>query len=533
VGNKRILGRNAAWNVAGLSVEIVAAFLVMPFLIARLGQATYGVWIVLGALTSYFGLLDLGIRSSIGRHVALHHASGDRAAVNRTVTGGLVFLALVGLIAMGVVFACESLFFRFFDVAPENLADARLALRIVTLQFALFLLATGFDLTLWGLQRFDLLNAVDIPAVVLRAGLTFTLVRSEQDLVTLAAITLGVTTTSGVAKVALCFRADPGLRIGFRHLSRSSLRELLGFGSWSLIANLARITRRQLGPLLIGSLLGLSLVAPFAVADRLLQTVAATLGAVTGVLTPFATALHATEQTDRQRRLFVVGGRYSGAFAAFLIGFLLVLGRPLITLWIGSTLADTALLLTILALGELLPNTQYVTNGILVASARHRSLAAFGLLEAGAVCLLMVALIPPLGLIGVGLAIAVPAFLGRGVAPAIQGCRVVGVPVRRYLAEAIVPPVLCAAVPAGIVGLAAYAYPPATWTLLIGYGFAYAGIFAGCYAALTGRTRLWRLLAIRRGLGERSEVVVKQAGPGSLEGNLVGCHVVSGAGHGC
>jgi O-antigen/teichoic acid export membrane protein len=145
----------------------------------------------------------------------------------------------------------------------------------------------------------------------------------------------------------------------------------MGLGGWYSLWLLARVTRRQLSPLLIGALMALALVAPFSIAERMLAMTAALLTAVTGVLTPFATALHATDQNDRQRRLFLVGGRHAAAFATFLIVGLLVLGGSFINLWIGPTFAEAALLLTILAVGELLPSTQYVTNGVLVATARH------------------------------------------------------------------------------------------------------------------------------------------------------------------
>lgn len=481
MGTRRALGRNVVWNVAGLGVETVAGFLVLPFLILRLGEATYGVWVVLGALTSYFGLLDLGVRSSVGRHVALYHAKNNPFGINRTVTSGILVLLFVGLLAGVVVFVGQPLFFRVFNVPPDRQADTTLALRLVAFQFTLFVLSTVFDATLWGLQRFDWLNAVDIPVALLRVGLTFALITSSADLVVLAFITLGATAVSALAKGVLCFRAYPQLRVGRRYLNRSALRELLGFGSWNLIGNMSRVTRRQLSPLLIGSLLGLSFVTSFSIADRLLVAIGAALVSVAGVLTPYATGLHATEQIERQRRLFLVGGRYVSAVAFFLGAYLLVFGGSLLNLWVGTKFTDAALLLSILVLGEMLPSTQYVTNSILMASARHRALAAFGILEMITTCALLVILLPAIGLIGCGLAIAVPASLYRGIAPLVQGCRVVHVPVRRYLMQTIGPSLLCAVLPAFLVCLGLNCYPVRDWLSFAAYSLIYTALFGACY----------------------------------------------------
>lgn len=478
-----------AWNTAGLGVETAVGFLVMPFLIHRLGESTYGIWLVLGALTSYFGLLDLGTRGSIGRHVALHHANGNRLALNQTVSGGLAVLILVGAATVAVIFACEPLFFRLFVIPVERQADASFALRLVALQFALFLAATAFDAILWGFQRFDWLNAVEIPSSLMRGGLTLMLVKSDADLVTLAAITLAVTVASGLAKCLLAFHVDPQLRLGIRYMSRSSLGELLGYGGWSMIGMLAVVTRTQLSTLLIGSLLGLALVTPFAIAARLLGVIAAGLSALAGVITPFATTLHATDQRERQRSIFVVGGHYNTALASFLVSFLIILGGPLIDLWIGPKFPEAAVLLTILALGEFLPATQYVTATIVLANARHNVPALLALLEIAAVALLTLALIPIFGLIGPGLAIAVPAFLLRGIARMWWGCSVVDMPLRSYLLQVIAAPVSCVVLPAGIVGLATHYHPPQTWALFAAYGAAYTGLCAACYFFLLKLSR--------------------------------------------
>ena len=208
-----------------------------------------------------------------------------------------------------------------------------------------------------------------------------------------------------------------------------------------------------------------------------------------GVITPFATTLHATDQKARQRWIFLMGGHYNTALTVFVVSFLIVLGRSLINLWVGPKFPVAAVLLTILALGEFLPGTQYVTTSIVLANARHRVPALLALLEVVVVCLLTFMLIPILGLIGAVLAIAIPGFLLRGVGRVWWGCRVVGMPLRPYLLQAIAGPISCVALPAAIVGLATHYHPPQTWALFVAYGAAYTGLCAACYFFLLKLSR--------------------------------------------
>jgi O-antigen/teichoic acid export membrane protein len=484
------------WNTAGLLVEVGTGFLVMPLLIAKLGDSTYGVWLVLGALTSYFGLLELGVRGAVGRHIALHHAAGNQPAVNQTLTGGLAMLLCVGLIAFLVFLLCEPIFFDFYEIPAADRAHVSIAFRLVAANFAIVLVGTAFDAFLWGLQRFDRLNAIDIPVSLLRLAGIFALVRTSSDLVVLATITIALSATSLFAKALLSFRANSQLRIGLQHLSRSSLRQLLGYGSWNMLSTLARLSRMQLGPILIGIVLGLAFVPLFAVAARLVAAVTAAMSAVTGVLTPHATALHAAQQADRQRDLFLVVGRNAAALGVFLIAYLMALGDPLILLWVGPSFSAAGTVLTFLALGEALPCMQYVTNGIILATARHRALAVFATLEVVAVCGLMIVLLPLLGLTGVGLAVAIPAFLARGLAPMIHGCRIIRVPLHQYLMRTILLPLLCGALPAFAIRLAIIAQPVETWPVFIGYSGAYVILFGISYTCFLDRKWLsnfsWR-----------------------------------------
>jgi O-antigen/teichoic acid export membrane protein len=460
----------------------------MPFLIHKLGESTYGIWLVIGALTSYFGLIELGVRSAIGRQVALYHSQGNQEAVNRTITGGLTILLAGGLLALLVLVLCEPLFYRFYDIPSDDRTQVGHAYLLAAANFVIVLVAATFDAALWGFQRFDWLNAIDIPVAILRVGLTFSLIGSSGDLALLATLTLATSTIAGVGKLILCFRANALLRLGASHLRRETLRQLFGYGSWNAISTVARLSRTQLGPILIGSILGLVFVPIFAVANRLVTAVGSAMAAVTGVLTPHATALHATNQLERQRRLFLIGGRHAIALSMFMITYLLVLGGPFIRLWVGHSFGAAITLLAILAIGEWLPYSQYVTQSIILATAKHRALAVFATLETIALCVLMWLLLPVLGLTGVGLAIAIPAFLARGVVPMVQGCRILGVSVRKYVVRTIVPPVLCVLPPAIAVQFLAEVYPPNNWVLFVGYSVAFAllfGVIYGCIA--TGR----------------------------------------------
>src|SRR5437763_23255 len=82
--NKLAVVRNIFWNCAGMAVTILVGFVLAPFLIRHLGDTRYGLWIVIGSLTSYCGLIVLGVRACMGRHLV---SRASNTLVNTAGTG--------------------------------------------------------------------------------------------------------------------------------------------------------------------------------------------------------------------------------------------------------------------------------------------------------------------------------------------------------------------------------------------------------------------------------------------------------------
>src|SRR5437588_12877830 len=123
MSSPRVIARNVLWNWSGMAANMATGFVLMPFLVHRLGDTRYGLWVLIGSLTGYFSYLDLGVRGSLGRYVAFHRARNDQEAVNATLSTALAGFCAAGLIALLGSLAIRVLFFAWFDV-PGEYAEA-------------------------------------------------------------------------------------------------------------------------------------------------------------------------------------------------------------------------------------------------------------------------------------------------------------------------------------------------------------------------------------------------------------------------
>jgi O-antigen/teichoic acid export membrane protein len=459
---------------------MLIGFLITPFLVRHLGDSTYGLWIIIGSLTGYFGALDLGVGNSVGRNVAFCRARQDIAGVNGILSTAFFYLcgiAVLSLLATLGVLVSFVLIFK--NVEPTQLDAARLALALVGLNFALTLPLNTFDGILWGYQRFDLQNKVDIPILLVRTGLTYWLIGAGQGLVALALITLLSSVAGLLTKALLAFRLEPALRVSIPMITRDSAKGLFGYGVWLFPSMLLK----QLTPALITTIIGSALeparVTPFSIASKLVAYAINALNAATSIFTPLATALHARDDHDQQRTLFLMGSRGCLAFALLFTSLFVFLGQPLLLLWIGPALATAFPLLLILAAGELLPMSQFTANSILLGKGRLGILAFDSLLEMTVSGGLTLLVIETYDLPGVCVAIAAPAFLFRGLVPMVFTCRVVGVPLATYLMRVILPILLLAAGPVVVLALVTSWRTPNSWIELFLYGGFYSILYLG------------------------------------------------------
>ena len=491
------VARNVLWNWSGIGVQMAIGVVVAPFLIRRLGDEGYGIWILVGSLTSYFGLLELGLRASMGRHIAFHRAQHDSAGVNAILNTAIAAECVTAIVIAALTAAGAILFPRFFDVSPTHLHEARIALLLVGLNLAFTLPLAIFDSVLWAFQRFDLINLIDIPIGVARMAALFYFLPRGHGLIAVAVIAILSTTLGALLKMILSLRVEPTLRLSFASIHAAAARQLYSFGVWSFLLSMARRTRGYFSPLLIGALISVEVVTLYSIASRLIGYAIQIVVATTGVLTPVATVLHAQAKKEEQERLFLEGGKYCSAVALFFLLAFAFLGHSFITLWIGPKQAHAAILLNILSVGEVLPMSQWVTYSMILAMARHRLSALVALVEVVLMIALMLILVRPMGMTGVCIGIAIAGTGCRGIFQVIYGCRLMGVTLQTYFAQAFLRPLLLAA--ASAIAMAAL-HPwsaPETWRTLIAYATIFTVLYFGLALVVLGGLARLRLSRAR------------------------------------
>jgi O-antigen/teichoic acid export membrane protein len=429
-----LLVRGSALNVATLIAGVAVSFFLMPFLIHALGDRWYGLWALVGSITSYYTLLDLGLTSAVTRFLTQAIARKDKTNANAVLVTGLVIFGGIGVIAL-LVSSAVALGAGWFLDDPAEIVLFRSVVLILGADVALAFPFAVFNGLLVARYRFDIVSGVQLIALSGRALLIVYFVSRGYSILALAVITFAVDLPSRLALAAAAWRLFPSLKLSRAHFRSEQARELFGYGKYTFVAASADRLRFHVDTVIVASFLGVGLVTHYAIAARITQLVMDLMIRAFGVLGPVFMRVDALGDHAQMRHTLLLATRVSTLASVTLAGGISILGEPLIGLWIGEAYEDAYWPLVILVVALTFDLMQNPSVGFLYASARHRFYACLNAGEALANLGLSVMLVQHYGMIGVSLGTAIPLLVTRLIVQPRYVCRALALDLRAYYFE--------------------------------------------------------------------------------------------------
>jgi len=442
--DKRQILKNVGSSWFALGVNVVVGIFLSPYILHRLGDNAFGLWILIFSATGYYGLFDLGIRSSIIRYVAKYSATGEQEELNRLVNSALFSYSGIGILAMAITVVTSFYVTAIFRIQPEFAADARWLFLMVGTSVALGFPLAAFGGVLEGLQRFFILNFCSVASTLMRAVLIVLALRHGGGLLTVAFITVSLPLLTGLINVAAAFRSLP-LQLGARYLSRSSMARIASYSGTTFLIIVAQRLRFKTDAVVIGAFVSAAAITYFTIGSRLVDYSSDVVSSLAQIFVPMTSQSQAQKDIEGLRKIVLVGNR-ACAFIAFPItAILTILGKSVIEAWVGPKyVAASYPILLVLLYPTTLMLVQSASGRTLWGLAKHQTWAWVVLAEGVANVILSVILVRPYGIMGDAIGTAIPLLCSMVFFLPGHVCRLLGIKLRTYIFGALgMPLVLC------------------------------------------------------------------------------------------
>ena len=347
---KRFLGGVSLGYTFQVLLTVVGLWLT-PFLLHRIGQHDYGLWLVGAQLLAYLTLMDFGIVALLPRATA--YATGRAGSVSDAkdlpaIIGQTIWLVLcqTPLVALA---ACVLWF-----MLPVAWGPLRTPIGVVMLAFVLAFPLRIFAAVLQGLQDLAFLGKLNIASWLCGTAITIALVFAGKGLYALAFgwVVIQLLTAGG------CYfrlrRSFPGvLPRRLPSLSWLTARGQLKQGFWVSVSQLAQVFVNGTDMLIIGTLLGPLAVVPFSCTGKLIGVLANQPQMLMQAAGP---ALSEMKMAEPRQKLFQVCTALSQAMllvSGAVVCIVLTVNKGFVNWWVGAgqyggLLLSALLLLTML-----------------------------------------------------------------------------------------------------------------------------------------------------------------------------------------
>lgn len=481
--------KNVGSNWVALATNVLVGIFLSPFILHRLGDAAFGIWVLIFSITGYYGLFDLGIRSSIVRYVSQAKASGDLNYASNVISTSLFSYTCIGAFAFLITVLVSVYVNKFFHIEAAFQTPARLLLLMVGTAVSL-----GFPLgvssgVLEGLQKFDVLGWTNIVSTLLRAVLIVLALSHGYGLLTAAFITVALPLLASVVRTGIAARLLP-VALGMNYVDRATAREMAGYSGTMMIMIVSSRLRFKSDSIIIGTLLSSVAITYFNIGSRIVDYAGEVVESLAQIFVPMSSHSHALGDMDRLRKIFVAGNRFCSFTIFPICAILIILGRSVIEVWVGARyVAQSYPVLLILLLSTTLMLAQAASARVLMGMSKHQTWAVVTLIEGIVNVGLSILLVRPYGIVGDAVGTAAPlAASGLFFLP-WHLCRQLQIRMRTYLKEAyLLPLVACGPLVGAMLLMKRWFIP---------HNYQQLGAHLGVAAVIYGLTLLWAFASKR------------------------------------
>jgi O-antigen/teichoic acid export membrane protein len=379
--NSHLLG-NSAWNASAFLVTVGLNFLVLPFVLFRLGASVFGIAGLVTACIAPALAFTNALASSTTRELAYRLAPGDREEARRVFAvalwlagaGGVPIAALIALLGSPIAH-------RIFHLNGEVVDDLSRAFMFGAAGWLCQCISMVFFALFTARQNYARLASIGVVTVIVSTASMLVLIPLWPEASTyLGCQALGF--AAGLLMAFIVAYRTIGEWMARPALHRGPLKGLLDMGGWQFVAQSGGLIAGQADRYLLGVFLAPQFVGYYTIAQRLETAIYVGILRIGETLFPFFSSLQ-KESSTRIADLLFRSSWVLNVLAATFLGALIPVAGAVLYAWTGREVATEAqALLVILAVAGMLGCASNVFAYYLLANGRSRATALITLITA-------------------------------------------------------------------------------------------------------------------------------------------------------
>lgn len=380
-------------------ISALSAIILTPYILHRIGNIQYAVWIILNALIGYFNFSKLGLTTKMLRDLSKAKGAKPNKIINST-----LFCILFIQLAISPLLIFAYIWLKIF-VKPETGYIFQVLITFYILYAAFFLSLIGriFSTIFHSQNKHYFVNGLIIVRILIHFLLVIILGSIHKlNIITLSFVTLFLSFLSTWILFVQSRRILP-FKIDKTHFDKGYIKVSLVPSLQYFILSISALIIFQSDVLVISSFLGAGAVTSYALGYRIVEIPQRLLWAVSDVLFPKIAHFYSHEHWKDLllifKKIFYVVIPCNVILSILLYFF----GQKILTLWVGNEYVLNKNILDIFIITFCIQTIAHTYGIIINAIGKQKAIAYMVIFEAVLNLSLSIILVQRIGLIGVAL----------------------------------------------------------------------------------------------------------------------------------
>lgn len=337
---KELFVRNTLFSITQQAITTATTFILMPYMIWRMGAEGYGFWMMLQifSVVGYLSLAEMGFQGSIVRYMTKFLAEKNINAFKDLYSSGFVLFAAIGVVCcVGLMLFNKYFFLKIFPISPDRASEMQASLTVYSISFLFQFPVMILKAFYISIQDFFKLKLWESMNVIVFALLVFTVMFFRSNVLTVVVLETAVHFFFFIVFLVLPFKHYKGLySFNIKRFSMSSLKDISEMTSYLFFYKIFGLIFNRTPQIFIAYFLTPTYMTYYAIISKIPRTLKLVQGMINSAVLPLAVSLDTLQYQDKMKQLFLRGTRYSFLFSTPVLVFTMLFTEDILKLWIGE-----------------------------------------------------------------------------------------------------------------------------------------------------------------------------------------------------
>lgn len=330
--------RNLLFNFISLILSIALGLFYTPYLVRSLGITAYGVVPLALVINQYINVVTGSLTGSLTRFYSIAFQQGKFTEASRYLSSSFIAISAItlGMIPLFVLLILK--IDRVFNIPPEYVFETKILFLFTIISFIISMFSSLYNITLYSLNRLDLLNVVKVVRILSKIIFTVVFFESIKNGISYIGYANFLSEVTVLILSIYYFRisVSSDVKISFNLFEKSSLIGVLSMTIWVIIQQIGDTGLYRIDNVLVNlfwSTRESGILGALSEFGTYVMTIVAVIASLFG---PLILIAYSGGNHKSVIRLTSDNSLLVGLTSALLVGILVGFAEPIVFLWLGE-----------------------------------------------------------------------------------------------------------------------------------------------------------------------------------------------------